>query len=363
MPKQNFTLVQISFILLLSVGLLNHVIIIPVLLDVSRRDAWLSVVLSAALFIPVFAVIGFIIQRVGTDRSLLNWLGQRYGRWLSVLVGAIVSINLFLSAYVTGRDMTNWINASFLPQTPPVVIIFTFIGLTYYLANRGIRTIAYSSAILLPIVVLLGEFVMTFNFSRKDYTLLLPPFEFGMMPMWQGVLYVGTGLVEVTYLLFMHQHLTRKVKKRSVVVLGWLMAVLTIGPVMGALAEFGPVEGSLLRFPAFEEWRIVKIGNYIEHVDFLSIFQWMSGAFVRIGLALYLLFDIVAFRYKWIGGALAGLLAICISIRVSDIVFLNYLRTIYFPVVFYSLMGLLLLLFVLALIAPRNGGRSSNAAR
>lgn len=362
MPKSQFTFLQIALVLLLSVGLVNHVIIIPFLLDVSRRDAWLSVVITSILFIPVFCMVAAVIRRSGAGQPLLPWLSARYGKWLSAAIAGIVSSLLFLSAVVTGKDVTIWMNAIFLPQTPIIIIVVTFIGLSYYLARCGIRGIVYSSSILLPIVFLLGEFVMTFNLPRKDYASLFPLFEYGLLPVWKGVMYVGTGLLELVYLLFLQQHLSRRLKARSVIVLGVMMAGLTIGPVMGALAEFGPVEGALLRFPAFEEWRIVKIGNYIEHVDFLSIFQWMSGAFVRIGLALYLISEI-AFKGKAAAtSVIAALLTVSVSFHISDMAFLSFLRTYYFPILFFALIGVLCLVFVLVVIAPRNGGGHSNAS-
>lgn len=362
MPKPQFTFMQISLIMLLSVGLLNHVIVIPVLLDVSRRDAWLSVLLAALLFLPAFYMIASIIRRSEAGQPLLSWLGSHYGKWLSAFIAAIVSLMLFLSAFVTGKDMTIWVSSSFLPQTPIPVITVTFVALCCFLADRGIRALVYSSSILLPLVVLFGEFVMTFNFSRKDYSSLFPIFEYGSMPMWRGVLYIGTGFLEMVYLLFMRQYLDRRFKKSSVFVLGLMLAMLTLGPVMGALAEFGPVEGALLRFPAFEEWRIVKIGNYIEHMDFLSIFQWMSGAFVRIGLAIYLITEIAFKGKRWASVLVAAFLTVCISIHVSDILFLFMLRTYYFPILFCSLIGVLCLVYVLVLIAPKSGGRQSNAS-
>ena len=73
----------------------------------------------------------------------------------------------------------------------------------------------------------------------------------------------------------------------------FLLLGLTIGPLMGALTEFGPIEAATQRYPAFEEWRLAKIGRYFEHVDFLSIYQWLTGAFVRIGFLLFVTIELL----------------------------------------------------------------------
>src|SRR5690606_24383755 len=115
-----------------------------------------------------------------------------------------------------------------------------------------------------------------------DYSLLMPVFEHGLKPVLMGSMYVGGGLTELIVLLFMQHRLKKQVKYWHIVLLSLFLTFLVFGPTTGAIAEFGPVEASNLRYPAYEEWRLVKIGKYVQHVDFLSIHQWMSGAFARI---------------------------------------------------------------------------------
>ena len=42
-------------------------------------------------------------------------------------------------------------------------------------------------------------------------------------------------------------------------------------------------------YPAYEQWRVLSIGEYISHLDFFALYQWLSGALIRIGLFMYLL--------------------------------------------------------------------------
>ena len=37
---------------------------------------------------------------------------------------------------------------------------------------------------------------------------------------------------------------------------------------------------------------LVAIGRFIEHLDFFSIYQWLTGAFIRVGLFLYMIVDL-----------------------------------------------------------------------
>ena len=64
----------------------------------------------------------------------------------------------------------------------------------------------------------------------------------------------------------------------------FILMGLTMGPTIGAITEFGPIEAAKQRYPAYEEWGLGSIGRFIEHFDFLSIYQWLTGAFIRVGL-------------------------------------------------------------------------------
>ena len=68
---------------------------------------------------------------------------------------------------------------------------------------------------------------------------------------------------------------------------------MTLGPLIGAITEFGPIEAAKQRYPAYEEWGIATIGRFIEHVDFFSIYQWLTGAFIRIVVFLYIVADLL----------------------------------------------------------------------
>ncbi len=50
MTKQTITLFQVSMILIGSIGIINHVIMIPMLLDTSGRDSWISIILVSVIY-------------------------------------------------------------------------------------------------------------------------------------------------------------------------------------------------------------------------------------------------------------------------------------------------------------------------
>ena len=132
-------------------------------------------------------------------------------------------------------------------------------------------------------VFLFGFFVMTTNFQYKDFTLLQPILENGITPVVKGMIYPGRLCRIPLYSLF-STFSPSKIKWYHLYFIAIVLILLTLSPTIGAIIEFGPVVSSLQRYPAFEQWRIVSIGKYIEHMDFLSIYQWFVGTFIRLSM-------------------------------------------------------------------------------
>ncbi|MCQ6560792.1 GerAB/ArcD/ProY family transporter [Paenibacillus mendelii] len=296
MNFKSFGLWPVAMMLALSVGLSNHVIVLPTILQTSGRDAWLCSVGSFLVALPwIIWIVHSIMKRTKQTR-LQEWLFQRVPKLLGWILLTPVLLLFITNSFQTFVETASWTSATYLPATPEIVILLCLIGLTAYGAWSGIRAITYMSCLLLPAVVLLGDFVMTANMPDKNYHLLLPILADGFPQVISGSFYSLGGTLELALILFFQQRLKTKVAWWHLVLLLAFVSILTIGPAIGAIAEFGPIEAEKLRYPAFAQWRLVTIGRYIEHLDFFAIFQWLSGAFVRISLGMYLVIDLLPIR-------------------------------------------------------------------
>jgi len=286
---------QMFMVMMLFNGLLSHVIVNPMVLDASGRDAWISVLLTGALFIPWCAMLAFIMRKSG-GQKLQPWLAEQTAPWISWLLIAPLAIELYLIGAMTAVQTTIWTISNYLPATPQYVLVIILVLVCHYSAKNGIAAIAIGAGILLPLVVCLGYFVSIANMTEKDWHLLQPFLENGLAPAFRGMIYAGSALVELSLLLLVQHQLKKKVRAWQMMLLGLVLVYITLGPIVGAIAEFGPDEAAKQMVSPYEQWRLVKLGNYIEHVDFLSVFQWLAGATVRISLAQFILAELLPFR-------------------------------------------------------------------
>jgi spore germination protein (amino acid permease) len=338
--NNKISLLQGYIIILTAIGVLNHVIIIPLLLTASKRDAWVSVLATLAVSPVWIACLSYIIKDMN-GTPLKSWLRRHFGRLLASFMLIFISVYVFVMGTISLKDTMTWTVASYLPQTPVFALVFAGVVCSLFAANAGLRSIAIIAGILLPVVILTGDLVMSANFKYKDYSLLFPVMEFGAEPIWKGVYYAAGGLLELIGILFFQEHLSKRPRFGNLMLVIILLAGLILGPLMGSIAIFGPNEAAEQRYPAFEQWRMVQLGQYIAHLDFFSIYQWLSGTFIRVSLVLFVLVDIWKPNNKLPWLMLAGALMIwAVVLPVSDVRFLDFLRKVYFPVTVYGTLGL-----------------------
>lgn len=279
---------QLFLLLVLSTGLLNHVILIPNLLTAAGRDSWLSVIVAYPIALVFLWLIYYIVKNSPSE-GFFFMVQNRLGNMFSYFLRAPVLLFLFISAYVTFRDLMIWLSAYFLAEAPIMMINFVLIIVCFIVTLPGVKTMAIASGLLLPIVVLLGFFIALTNTSFKDPSLLFPVLTDGYIPLFRGTIYVLAGLLELYIVVLLQPFSQERITLKQLLILITVLTGLIIGPLSASIMEFGVIESVNFRYPAYEQWRVLNIGEYISNLDFFALYQWLSGALIRIGLFMYLL--------------------------------------------------------------------------
>lgn len=343
--------IHIYFMMIMSSGLVNHVLILPLILTASGRDAWLSVIISVVPYTLWILLIGSVIKKIG-NQSFLEYLKLRLGRIPVFLISAIFMLYFYLNAAETFRDTVTWTKTNYLMDTPLLVLCILLGLLCFFGTFKGIQELGIVAMITLPLVAAFGFFIAFGNIQHKDYSMLLPIAEHGALPVFKGTIYVFSGLTELSTLLFLVHHTNTALKWKHIFLVAFILIGLMLGPLMAAIAEFGPYEASKLRYPAFEQWKLLTISKEITRMDFLSIFQWISGAFIRISLLIFLVTQfikvkkhkalIIGFLYLTaIGYALAPF---------SNLTIFNYLYHYFFPFQMYIMVPMISIICVYVLL-------------
>lgn len=361
MEKQTINLIQIAIIFSGGIGILVHVLVVPMVIDAALRDAWISILLTAVICFLWLPFLYYIHQKTA-GQPIKDWLRKRYGKTITFVVLALMFLYLILMSFVTIKDTLIFISF-YYAETPSIIFVYMFLIICLYNIYGGIKSVAFTSGILLPFVFLFGFFVMVTNFKYKDYTLLQPILENGFSPALKGMIYAGIGCAELIFILFFQQYLSSKLKWYHLFLIAIVLILLTLGPTIGALTEFGPVINSQQRYPAFEQWRIASIGKYIEHIDFLAIYQWFVGSFIRVSMMGILIADLLPIQSKKVKNIVIFVISLVIFhanyLPINDALMYPILYRYFFPSSLVVLILIFLILWVLALFSPKNKETSS----
>ena len=288
----SISILHVIFLSMTMIGLKNHVTIIPSLLSGAGRDAWISILLSAFAVLPwVFLLV--YIHKKSNQQHIIDWLKMKVGKVVANIFLYVTVIFLLILAAFTMAETLQWIIATFLPATPMLPLLIIFTVLCIHLVSTDIQTIAMVNVLVLFWVVVFGFFIAFTNMQVKNYELLQPIFEHGIQPVLKTAIFPASGFVELLLFLFIQHKVKDRMRWYHFVVMLFILTGLTMGPTIGAITEFGPIEAAKIRYPAYEEWGIGSIGRYIDHFDFLSIYQWLTGAFIRVGLILFIVADLL----------------------------------------------------------------------
>lgn len=290
--------ISILHVILLTmtfIGIKNHVTIIPSILREAGRDGWISVIAGGILLIPWFFVLLYIHKKTN-QQPIKDWLTSKIGKRASkIILYAIAMFLIFLAAF-TMIETLQWATTTFLPTTPIIALLIVYTLICIMLVTTDIQTIVIVNVFVLTGVLVLGFFVSYTNNQFKDHSLLFPLLEHGIQPVAKGMIYPMSGYVEVLIILFLQQHLKKPMRWYHFGIILALLIWLTQGPLIGSITEFGPDEAAKQRFPSYEEWGLASIGRFIEHLDFFSIYQWLTGALIRVSLLLYIVSDLFNIR-------------------------------------------------------------------
>ncbi|ASV66587.1 endospore germination permease [Cytobacillus kochii] len=279
----------------LAIGLMTHVIVLPSVLSVAGRSAWVSLMIAGSLYIIWIPLIYIIIKKTG-QQNLMNWLKTNSPPIVYNAIRALILFLIFINVFVTLYTTFSWVNTNYMIQTPKYVLFIILIILCLLAALSGIKAITIASGILFPIVCLLGFFIMIANFKFKDYSLLFPIFEEGWAPILFGVVILSGGLLEIFLLVLLQHHIRDNISLKFFIPICIFFVFVNFGPLIGAITEFGPSQAAELTNPAYAQWRLITLGKFLNKLDFLSIYQWLSGAFIRISLSIFIIGDLFHFK-------------------------------------------------------------------
>ena len=275
------------------VALTGHALAVSHFMQAGGRDAWLSGLFAlpaALLAIWAFDRLGRLYPGMTVVQYAPKVLGYA-GYPVAVLYG----IYYFIVVVFTVRMTTDWMVDSILTETPSWIMGLLYMAAVFYAAVNGLDVLARVNQFILPLLTFLGFVVSFGTIPAKDYSLLLPMFEKGPLPVFVASLMATGYYGETSVVAMMGAYVARKDRPRllkaNAFALLFIVTTLT-GPLAGSAATLGYRVAQNMPYPTFQHWLMLSFARFFERTDLLAVHQWLAGAYVRCGLFLLLSVDV-----------------------------------------------------------------------
>ena len=292
---------------------------------------WIAMTLVAILLIPV----GFLIYFLAQPVHLKKWKeSYRNSRLIRIFLRIATLTSTFLCLVFT-MTLTN---ASWLEKTPYFLFVLPFFAIIYYVLKHGIPTFLNLATIsIYPIAIQYLIFVLAKHKTFDFYALIPFSGQNISQPLMLGIAFLAM-LLEPFWLLFYLDENSQPIKKGSFICVFTILLLTLIYDALIVTGQFGLLV-SKIPFVYYESWRAINFGQYIVYLDIFAFFYWITSAFCRITLGVFL------WHQSWPKASLKKSLTFLIVLYLTLIYTLNHVMvyaSIRFALLLISLISLIL---------------------
>lgn len=250
------------------------------------RDAWLSVLISAALGI-VLIILYSALMKMNPGLTLVEWFPAQLGKWVGLPLAWLYPL-LFM--YSIGRifaDLKSLIPTTMLPDTPQWVVIITILIVIIYCVFSGVEVLARFTEYVLPVLCLFILIEIIFLFSTGIVYLhnILPVLGKGFGVVFKGVWPTGvTQTFGETLTMAMVWPLVakpEKVLKTTIFATITSTLILCVFSLM-EVAVLGEDITERTMYPLYLLVKQITMADFLENLDAIVALTMVITAYVKV---------------------------------------------------------------------------------
>ncbi len=315
--------------------------------------AWMEPIISGVVALIAFLVMDGLFRRFFPGVGLLDVIKIALGKYLSVVLSLALAAYFILVTAAIMRQFVETVIITVLPSTPIVVVSALFIIAVGYVATCGLEAVVRVAQLAFPLFVLgiLGLCLLTMNWWHP--VLLLPFWGTGVQSIALGSLRTSSVFINILLLTVIYPHAKDHRDLRKVGVHSTIYGVLLLVAFLLVYhMVFAPTETAKLSSPIYSVARLIHIGRFVQRIESIYIFIWVSAAVLKMSITTWAATYILTYTFDWptyrpIIPAI-GLLCWAVSLFPSDVI--SVVRTEYSTVMTWSWVVIFVLPLVFLLV-------------
>lgn len=282
MPTQKISTIQ-AVVFLLNTITPTGILVIPIItIGAAAQDAWMSIIPSW-LFSLACVALYCRINRYNPGLPFFEFLEQRLGRFVSVVVGLLLVQYYYGTLAAVVREFINFLSDEIMISTPLFVLGAVTMIIGIYASSQGIEVIARVGVIVFGAAVLFVAIGVALDMDLMSFRRLQPVGEASWNRIVVGSLSAGGWMSEASVLLLIAPFLNKPGAVGKVGFWGVTLSGITLmATVLAVLLVLGPRLPAIMSYPTFAISELIEYGNFVERVDIAFICAWMATVYMKV---------------------------------------------------------------------------------
>nr|WP_282434407.1 endospore germination permease [Desulfosporosinus orientis] len=288
MDTEKLSGTQIAMLLFLLIMATSVLFVPGITADRAKQSAWIaSVFASLAGYISLW-----IISKLGQrfpQQTLPQYTEILLGKALGKMVGGAYVIYFLVVNILVIREFSDFLTNTLMPATPGVLFSTIIVLIGANAAFKGIEVIARMAQFVLPLFVFSLIVILGLAAPSMELEKLQPFLEGGVSPIIIGSVVPASWYGEIVALAI----LLPMVNKPQEIKLKGVLTLLAVTFFLSAdtlitLAVLGPYLTGDLVFPFLYLAKFIEFGNFLQRMETLIIFLWITGIVIKVDVLYYL---------------------------------------------------------------------------
>ncbi|MCM3652339.1 GerAB/ArcD/ProY family transporter [Metabacillus litoralis] len=257
----------------------------------AKKDAWLAILLGMCGGIVLF-LIYYLLYRQYPTLMLIGYTREIFGKYVGWVVGLLYVVLFLYIASRNVRDFGDLLLSSTMNETPLLAINILMILAICYVLYLGIEVLARTAEVLIVSLVFFGLIGNLFIYFSGNVNLqnLQPFLEHGWKPIimtaFKLTIFFPFGELIAFTMLLPYLNQSKLVKKV------WLTALIASGLILSYtlclnIVVLGVEQVERATFPLLSTISKVNLLDFIQRLDVLVVFPFLTTMFFKISIFLY----------------------------------------------------------------------------
>ena len=251
------------------------------------RDLWLSFLLAVGLCFPLILLYARM-HSLMHGQTFSEAMQNLFGKWPSRLTTLLYGLYAWrLGSYVV-KDLTNFIQAVSLDETPQVVTALAFAILIVWAVKEGIEVLARWSSLMILVVSAVLVLTLLLAVAQVELEEFLPIMYDGFGPVLLGALQImDFPFLETILLVGALGALTTKNSSYKVFLSGFFLAALFLMMIASfSLAVLGTEKYTTSYYPIFMATARIDVAQFLTRLELVVGVMFVVGGILKIAVCL-----------------------------------------------------------------------------